>query len=94
MYIDDILWLPNIVDKLMSKHQVTPEEVEDLFFDRPRYRFVESGHRLGEDVYAVLGQTDAGRYLIAFFIRKPGHIALILSARDMDGKERKAYERK
>jgi len=94
MYIDDFLWLPAIVDKLMTKHRVAPEEVEDLFFDRPRYRFVESGHRPGENVYAVLGQTDAGRYLIAFFICKSGHVALILSARDMDGKERKAYERK
>jgi len=54
---------------------------------------VESGHRPGEDVYAALGQTDAGRYLIAFFIHKPGHLALILSARDMDGKERRKYER-
>ena len=54
---------------------------------------MESGHRPGEDVYAALGQTDAGRYLIAFFIHKPGHLALILSARDMDGKERRKYER-
>ncbi len=26
-------------------------------------------------------------------MRKPGHLALIVSARDMDGKERKRYER-
>ncbi len=58
-----------------------------------RYRFVESGHRPGEDVYAAIGQTDAGRYLIVFFIHKPANTALILSARDMDEKERRRYER-
>lgn len=94
MYIDDFIWLSNVVDKLATKHGVTPEEVEEVFFHQPRFRFVESGHREGEDVYAALGQTDAGRYLIVFFVRKPGNRALILSARDMDEKERRLYERK
>ena len=94
MYIDDFIWLYDIVEKLAVKHQVTQDEVEEVFFDRPRYRFVESGHRTGENVYAVLGQSDAGRYLIVFFIRKLDNTALILSARDMDDKERMRYERK
>ncbi|MBM4030231.1 MAG: BrnT family toxin [Planctomycetes bacterium] len=47
----------------------------------------------GEDVYAALGQTDAGRYVAVFFIHKPGHLALVVSARDMDRKERRRYER-
>lgn len=94
MYIDDFIWLPSVVDKLVAKHGVTPEEVEEVFFQRPRFRFVESGHREGEDVYVALGQTDAGRYLTVFFVRKAGNTALILSARDMDEQERKLYERK
>jgi len=94
MYIDDFVWLPDIIEKLAVKHDVTQDEVEEIFFNRPRYRFVESGHRSGEDVYSVGGQTDAGRYLIVFFIHKAGNMALILSARDMDKKERRRYERK
>lgn len=47
----------------------------------------------GEDVYRALGQTAAGRYLVAFFIYKRSREALILSARDMDDKERKSYGR-
>ncbi len=94
MYIDDFIWLPDIIDKLAVRHHVTQDEVEDVFFNRPRYRFVESGHRSGEDVYSASGQTDAGRYLIVFFIHKPANMALILSGRDMDKKERKRYERK
>lgn len=94
MFIDDFLWLPDIVSKLWVKHHVTQEEAEEIFFNRPRFRFVESGYRQGEDVYLAAGQTSAGRYLIVFFIRKPGHVALILSARDMEKKERRRYERK
>lgn len=44
MYIDGFIWLSDIVDKLMVKHNVTQEEVEDVFFNRPSYRFVETGH--------------------------------------------------
>jgi hypothetical protein len=94
VYIDDFIWLPDFVDKLAGKHHVTQDEVEEVFFDRPRYRFVELGYRPGEDVYVASGQTDGGRYLIVFFIQKPSHRALILSARDMDETERRRYERK
>lgn len=94
MFIDDFIWLPSIVDKLEVKHQVSQDEAEEIFFNRPRFRFVESGYQKGEDVYSASGQTDAGRYLIIFFIHKSSNIALIISARDMDKKERKRYERK
>ena len=94
MYIDDFIWLPSILDKVEVKHQVSQDEVEEVFFDKPRYRFVELGHQIGEDVYSASGQTESGRYLIVFFIHKSSNTALILSARDMDKKERKRYERK
>ncbi|MFH1098033.1 MAG: BrnT family toxin [Candidatus Desantisbacteria bacterium] len=94
MYIDDFIWLPDILEKLAVKHQVTQDEAEEVFFNHPRYRFVESGYRQGEDVYSTIGQTDAGRYLIVFFIHKPDNTVLILSARDMDKKERRHYEQK
>lgn len=94
MYIDDFIWLPDVAEKLASKHCLFQEEVEEVFFNQPQYRFVETGYRSGEDVYAAYGQTDAGRYVIVFFIYKAANAALILSARDMDAKERRRYERK
>jgi uncharacterized DUF497 family protein len=94
MYIDDFIWLPDIAEKIAVKHRVTEEETEEVFFNRPYYRFVEYGHEKGEDVYSASGQTDAGRYLIVFFIYKPANIALILTARDMDKKERNRYEQR
>ena len=94
MRIDGFIWLPDIVDKLAGKHHVDQDEAEEIFFNQPRCWFVERGNRLGEDVYATTGQTDAGRYLIVFFIHKERNMALILSARDMDRKERRRHERK
>jgi uncharacterized DUF497 family protein len=98
MFISDFLWLREIAQKLAIKHRVSQEEVEEVFFEVffniPRFRFVESGHRSGEDVYSAGGQTDSGRYLIVFFIHKRDNAALILSARDMDSAERRRHERK
>lgn len=94
MFIDEFIWLPDIIRKLESKHHVIQDEVEEVFFNAPKYRFVESGHGPDEDVYSAGGQTDSGRYLIVFFIHKTANTALILSARDMDSKERRQHERK
>ena len=94
MFIDEFLWLPDIIEKLEVKHHVSQHEVEEVFFNAPKYRSVESGHRPEEDVYSAGGQTDSGRYLIVFFIHKTRNTALILTARDMDRRERKRYEQK
>ena len=91
MQIDEILWLPQFVEKLEVKHNVKTTEVEEVFANRPRFRFVARGKRPGENVYSAMGQTDAGRYLTVFFILKPHHLALVISARDMDKKERREY---
>lgn len=94
MLIDGFIWLPEIVEKLEAKHHVSQDEAEEIFFNTPKFRFVEAGHRADEDVYSAGGQTDGGRYLIVFFIHKADNAALILSARDMDRKERRRNERK
>ena len=58
------------------------------------FRKVQKGHIPGENLYSSLGRTKSERYLAVFFIYKPSHAALIISARDMDEKERKLHERK
>jgi uncharacterized DUF497 family protein len=94
MRISGIIWLEDILDKLERKHAVKHEEVRQIFASSPRFRFVEKGHRRGEDVYSAMGQTEAGRYLIIFFVLKKDSRALILSARDMTDPERKKYGKK
>ena len=94
MKIDKIIWLDEIIEKLETKHNVRQEEVTGLFNNKPLLRFVEKGHRHGENVYAAMGQTDAGRYMIVFFIHKTDGSALILSGRAMTPSERKRHEKK
>lgn len=82
------------MDKLAFKHNVETYEVEEVFCDKPKYRFVEKGEREDENVYLALGQTVGGRYLAVLFIYKETKEALILSARDMAQKERRQYGKK
>ena len=89
MRVVEIIWSPDLVDKLAWKHDVEPYEVEEVLFGRPVFRKVQRGHVPGEHLYAAAGQTEAGRYLIVFFIYKVDRRALILSARDMDDAERR-----
>jgi hypothetical protein len=62
VYIDDFIRLPDIIDKLEHKHRVLPEEVEEVFFNHPRYRFLEKGHVMGEDLYVA--RADRQRALL------------------------------
>jgi uncharacterized protein len=94
MKISSLIWLEDILDKLERKHAVKQEEVKQVLASSPHFRFVEKGHRRGEDVYSAMGQTDAGRYLTIFFVLKNDNRALVLSARDMSGPERKRYGKK
>jgi uncharacterized DUF497 family protein len=68
--LSGVIWLEEIVEKIERKHHVTQNEVREILRNSSHFRFVEKGHRRGENVYSVLGQTSAGRYLIVFFVRK------------------------
>ncbi len=92
MDISDIKILDE--EKLEVKHHVTPREVFEVFYGDPRIFFDEKGDLAGEDVYAALGQTWAGRYLVVFFIYKKDQIALVVSAREMTAKEKRRYGKK
>jgi len=94
MKVTGIIWLRNVMDKLLWKHNVTTDEVEEILSRSPRYRFIETGDVESEDLYAALGQTEAGRYLIVYFIHKAAGEALIVSAREMTKEERRAYGEK
>ena len=94
MKIENLIWLQDIIDKLAFKHHVEASEVEEVFDNRPKIRFIQKGKRRGEDVYMALGRSDARRYLAVLFIMKKNNNALILSARKMAKKERKQYGRK
>jgi hypothetical protein len=91
MQIDRFIWLAEVEEKIIRKHGVQPHEAEEVFFNQPLFRFMERGQRVGEDVYAVHGQTEAGRYVTVIFIHKKQGNALVITARDMTDRERRLY---
>lgn len=86
-----VVWKEKFIDKLESKHQVSTNEVEQVLFGKPHVRRERRGKVKGENLYAAYGTTDAGRYLIVFFIHKPPYAALPISARDMTDSEERYY---
>ena len=83
-----------MVEKLGAKHSLTSEEVEEAIANRPRFMWAERGNHPGEDLYVAYGRTNAGRYIVVFFIYKANEGALVVSARDMTERERRRYGRK
>ena len=94
MYINDLIWLDQVVEKIERKPRVSKEEVEETLYNRPKYRKAQKGKFKDEDLHYAYGRTDSGRYLLVVFIYKKTKDALIVSARDMDHKERRYYAKK
>jgi hypothetical protein len=92
--IIDILLKDDVIDKLIWKHNISELELRQVFNNQPNIRFIEKGKIKGEHLYVASGRTDAGRYLLIFFITKKNKNALIVTARDMKERERRKYAKK
>ena len=91
MKIQGLIWHEGVIDKLVRKHNIYQAEVETVFENIPIYLRKEKGKVEGEDLYNALGQTEVGRYLSVFFIYKRNRRALIVTAREMNTKEKRYY---
>lgn len=76
--------------KHISRHNITPEEVEEVCFDDAP--LVERGK--GTEIYYVLGKTLAGRYLFIVCRNLGKGRMKIITARNMTDAERKRYVRR
>jgi uncharacterized DUF497 family protein len=94
MPIQNIIWLYSVEAKIIDKHDIWPGEVEEVLKGKHHNRFMEKGSRPGEDLYAGFGQSDDGRYLAIFYIRKTADTVLIVTAREMTKNEKNRYGRK
>ena len=95
MNVTGFIWLEDIVEKLWRKHRVERREVAEVFGGAPHFRLVEKGHRAGENVYAALGQTDGGRYLIVFLRPQAGRACRYPSRPEtLTDSERRRYGRR
>ncbi len=83
-------WDEGNVEKNWLSHEVTPQEAEQVFFNTPLIVQDDEKHSRSEKRYFVLGQTDADRLLFIAFTLRERRIRVI-SARDMNRKERKVY---
>lgn len=88
-----LIWLNNIVVKIQKKHNVTLTEVEEFFQNKPKFRRGPQGNHIKENIYYGFGRSNANRLLFVVFVFKKNNEALILSARDMDNKEKSVYSK-
>jgi uncharacterized protein len=98
MMISDILvkctgfeWDQHNSEKIKTKHGVTPVECEQVFFNIPVIAGDDEKHSKAENRFYVLGQADSGRLLFLVFTVRNDKLRVI-SARDMNRKERRVYQ--
>ena len=88
-------WDAGNARKSEIKHGVTQAEAEQAFFLDPLIIVADPKHGLPEERFHALGQTLEGRrLLVSFTLRKKGTLLRVISARDMNRKERMRYDQK
>lgn len=84
-------WDSGNSDKNWIKHNVSKNECEQIFFNEPLIVADDIRHSQTENRWYTLGKTDFERKLfVVFTIRE--NLIRVISARDMNKKERKYYE--
>ncbi len=84
-------WDQANIEKNWERHRVAYVECEEVLLNGEFIISKDTAHSATEDRYRVLGKTDEGRILfLAFTLR--GEKIRVITARDANKKERKAYE--
>jgi uncharacterized DUF497 family protein len=92
--IEGFDWDGGNSQKSLDKHGVTQTEAEQIFVGEPLLA-EDIRHSQDEPRYQALGSTAAGRRLhVTFTLRESGRKVRVISARDMNRKERAYYEQK
>ena len=86
-------WDRGNIDKNLIKHNVKNWECEQVFFNRPLLVLDDPKHSVSEKRWAAFGKTDADRFLVVIFAKR-NNLIRIISARDMNKRERKFYDEK
>lgn len=86
-------WDAGNARKSADKHNVSQVEAEQAFFNQPLLLVPDQRHSLEEARFHALGRTDDNRLLhITFTLRHDATRMRVISARDMNRKERLEYE--
>ena len=78
-------------NKNFLKHNVSEGESEEIFFNAPLLIAEDLKHSYTEHRFVAFGVTNAGRYLTVIFTRRQKNLIRVISARDMNCKEREYY---
>ena len=84
-------WDDGNLFKIWERHGVSAAECEQVFFNRPLVAAPDEKHSSRESRFYALGHTDSGRILFVVFTIR-GESIRIISARDMNQRERRIYE--
>lgn len=86
-------WDAGNARKSADKHGVSQGEAEQAFFNDPLLLLADDGHSEAEPRFHALGRTDGGRRLfIVFTLRDARRLIRVISARDMNRRERTRYD--
>jgi uncharacterized DUF497 family protein len=85
--IDEFRWPPGAREKVLVKHGLDPEAVEDSFFRR------EARARRQGDRYILFSTTPASDYILVVFAYRV-RVATVITARQMTDSERRGFKRK
>jgi uncharacterized DUF497 family protein len=92
--IEGFDWDDGNARKSLDRHGVTQAEAEQVFAAEPLLT-EDIKHSETEARYQALGETIEGRQLhVTFTLRDGGKRLRVISARDMNRKERAIYEQK
>lgn len=93
--IEGFDWDDGNARKSLDKHRVTQAEAEQVFAGESLMLAEDVKHSEEEARFQALGQTIEGRRLhVTFTLRENGKKLRVISARDMNRKERAIYEQK
>lgn len=85
--ISDLEWDEGNVLHFELGHGIEPEEVEEVFANKPLFRRTKKGH------YAAFGLTTAGRSLTVIFEWKPKGVVRPITGWDMRRSEVQYYKK-
>ena len=86
-------WDQYNINKSWGKHKVKFSEAEEVFLTPEFMVLPDPTHSISEKRYIALGKTRIGRLLLVVFTQRDKKIRII-SARDMNKKERRYYDEK
>ncbi len=84
-------WDRGNIEKIWNKHDVRPDEAEEVFFNKPVLMLPDTIHSTYEERFHTMGKTDSGRQLFITWTVRNFKVRVI-SARPMSRKERGMYE--